>query len=126
MTPILGCNMAILVAIRINCIYVWSLTNDCIWNGAIGSCILLNVLQYDVFAMHVKTNATTIWLQAQILRPAEWLRELLLQRNTWMQYESIAMNEFVTKSLYCHSIVMWEYGHTIMQCTPLHQRNLAT
>ena len=80
MTPVLRFNMAILVAIRINCIYVWSLTNDCIWNGAIGSCILLNVLQYDVFAMHVKTNATTIWLQARILRPAEWLRELVAMK----------------------------------------------
>ena len=29
-TPILGCNMAILVAIRINCIYVWSLIGGCI------------------------------------------------------------------------------------------------
>ena len=40
-TPILGCNMAILVAIRINCIYVWSLTSGYIWNGAIAFCILL-------------------------------------------------------------------------------------
>ena len=54
-TPILGCNMAILVAIWINCIYVWSLIGGCIWNGAIGSCILLDVvLQYGGFAMHVE------------------------------------------------------------------------
>ena len=54
-TPILGCNMAFLVAIWINCIYVWSLTGGCIWNGAISSCILLDmVLQYGGFAMHIK------------------------------------------------------------------------
>jgi len=54
-TPILGCNMAFLVAIWINCIYVWSLIGGCIWNGAIGSCILLDVvLRYGGFAMHVE------------------------------------------------------------------------
>ena len=52
-TPILGCNMAILVAIWMKCIYVWSLAFGCIWNGAIGSCILLSVvLQYSGFATH--------------------------------------------------------------------------
>jgi hypothetical protein len=55
------------------------------------------VLQYDGFAMHKKTNATMIWLQARILQPTEWLHELLLRRNTWLQYESIAMNEIVAK-----------------------------
>ena len=55
------------------------------------------VLQYDGFAMHKKTNATTIWLQARILLPAEWLRELLLQRNTWLPYDTIATNELVAK-----------------------------
>ena len=78
-TPILGCNVAILVAIQINCIYLWSLTGGCIWNGAIAFLHPFDVvLQYDGFAMHKKTNATTIWLQARILSPAEWLCELLL------------------------------------------------
>ena len=54
-TPILGCNMTILVAIQISCIYIWSIIGGCIWNGAIGSCILLDVvLQYHGFAMHRK------------------------------------------------------------------------
>jgi hypothetical protein len=75
------------------------LTGGCIWNGAIGSCILLGVvLQYGHFAMHIKkTNATTIWLQAWILEPAGWLHVLLLRRNTWQQYNSIATNEFIAK-----------------------------
>ena len=55
------------------------------------------VLQYDGFAMHKKTNTTTIWLQARILLPAEWLRELLLQQNTWLPYDTIATNELVAK-----------------------------
>jgi len=54
-------------------------------------------LQYDGFAMHKKTNATTIWLKARILLPAEWLCELLLQRNTWLPYDTIATNELVAK-----------------------------
>jgi hypothetical protein len=63
-TPILGCNMAILVALRIICIYVLSLTNGCIWNGAIVSCILLDVvLQYGGFAMHIK-RLTQPWYVA--------------------------------------------------------------
>jgi hypothetical protein len=34
---------------------LWSLTSGCIWNGAIGSCILLDVvLQNGGFAMHIK------------------------------------------------------------------------
>ena len=55
------------------------------------------VLQYDGFAMHKKTNATTIWLQARILLPVEWLRELLLRRNMWLPYDTIATNELVAK-----------------------------
>jgi hypothetical protein len=55
------------------------------------------VLQYDGFAMHKKTNTTMIWLQARILLPAEGLRESLLRRNTWLQYDIIAMNELVAK-----------------------------
>jgi hypothetical protein len=47
--------MAILVSIQINCIYAWSLKGGCIWNSAIGSCILLDVvLQYGGFAMLIK------------------------------------------------------------------------
>jgi hypothetical protein len=53
--------------------------------------------QYDGFAMHKKTNTTMIWLQARILLPAEGLRESLLRRNTWLQYDIIAMNELVAK-----------------------------
>ena len=53
-TRILGCNMAILDAIWINCIYVSSLICGCIWNVAIGFCILVDVvLQYGGFAMHI-------------------------------------------------------------------------
>ena len=48
-TPILGCNMTILVVIQISCIYIWSLTSGCIWNGAIGSCIVLDVVLHMVF-----------------------------------------------------------------------------
>ena len=55
------------------------------------------VLQYNGFAMHKKSNVTTIWLQARILLPAEWLRELLLQQNTWLPYDTIATNELVAK-----------------------------
>ena len=55
MMPILGCNMTILVAIQISCIYIWSLIGGFIWNNAIGSCILLDVvLQYGCFAMNIK------------------------------------------------------------------------
>ena len=57
-TPILGCNMAILDAIWINCIYIWSWICGCIWNGAIGFCILVDVvLQYGGFAMHIEKLA---------------------------------------------------------------------
>jgi len=97
-TPILGCNMAILVAIWINCIYVWSLTGGCIWNGAIAFCILLMwCCNMMVLQCTKKTNATTIWLQARILLPVEWLRELLLRRNMWLPYDTIATNELVAK-----------------------------
>jgi hypothetical protein len=65
------------------------------------------VLQYSGFAMHKKTNATAMWLQAQILRPAKWLSKLQLQRNMWLQYDNIATNKLVVKELYCNSIVTW-------------------